>query len=134
MNGKKDSRMGYARPSPFPVDSGDELGQLAAAFNEMQQQLEQLELARKKFIATASHELRTPLSLMQTRLQVLMQDKQQNDIVHDVFTAQLSEVKQMNKMVNEFLLLSELRNGSMTMFKRLIKIMIINLIYKNTII
>ena len=46
---------------PIPVDSGDELGQLAVAFNEMQRQLAQLESARKKFIATASHELRTPI-------------------------------------------------------------------------
>ena len=46
---------------PIPVDSTDELGQLAMAFNEMQHQLEQLELTRKKFIATASHELRTPV-------------------------------------------------------------------------
>jgi len=46
---------------PIPVDSTDELGQLAVAFNEMQQQLQQLEQARKKFIATASHELRTPV-------------------------------------------------------------------------
>ena len=46
---------------PIPVDSTDELGQLAMAFNDMQRQLRQLDLARKKFIATASHELRTPV-------------------------------------------------------------------------
>ena len=46
---------------PIPVDSSDELGQLAVAFNQMQRQLSQLESARKKFIATASHELRTPI-------------------------------------------------------------------------
>src|SRR5206468_1501755 len=46
---------------PIPVDSNDELGQLAVAFNQMQRQLAQLESAREKFIATASHELRTPI-------------------------------------------------------------------------
>ena len=46
---------------PIAVDSRDELGQLAIAFNEMQRQLGQLEETRKKFIATASHELRTPI-------------------------------------------------------------------------
>ncbi|HWF72044.1 MAG TPA: HAMP domain-containing protein, partial [Solirubrobacteraceae bacterium] len=38
---------------PIPVDSSDELGQLAVAFNDMQRQLAQLDLARKRFIATA---------------------------------------------------------------------------------
>ena len=46
---------------PIPVDSDDELGQLAMAFNDMQRQLAQLDTARKQFIATASHELRTPI-------------------------------------------------------------------------
>ena len=44
---------------PLPVDSRDELGQLVVTFNAMQQQLQQLDTARKQFIATASHELRT---------------------------------------------------------------------------
>ena len=42
-------------------DSDDELGQLAAAFDDMQRQLQRLDHARKQFIAQASHELRTPL-------------------------------------------------------------------------
>jgi signal transduction histidine kinase len=46
---------------PITVDSPDELGQLAVAFNQMQHQLAVLGSAREKFIATASHELRTPV-------------------------------------------------------------------------
>ena len=42
-------------------DSDDELGQLGAAFDDMQRQLQRLDHARKQFIAQASHELRTPL-------------------------------------------------------------------------
>ena len=46
---------------PIPVDSTDEVGQLARTFNEMQQRLARLDSARKEFIANASHELRTPI-------------------------------------------------------------------------
>ncbi len=44
---------------PIPVDSDDELGQLAVAFNDMQRQLAQLDRARKQFIATASRSCRS---------------------------------------------------------------------------
>ncbi len=47
--------------TPIPVDSADELGQLAQTFNEMQRRLADLDSARKQFIANASHELRTPI-------------------------------------------------------------------------
>ncbi|MBK5230736.1 MAG: HAMP domain-containing protein, partial [Thermoleophilia bacterium] len=46
---------------PLAIDSGDELGQLAQAFNNMQERLGRADHARKAFIANASHELRTPL-------------------------------------------------------------------------
>ncbi|MFE3460041.1 sensor histidine kinase [Nocardiopsis aegyptia] len=42
-------------------DSG-ELGQLAAAFNEMSEHLERLEEQRRDMVSDVSHELRTPLS------------------------------------------------------------------------
>jgi len=45
----------------IPIESSDELGQLARAFNEMQRRLERLDSSRKEFIANASHELRTPI-------------------------------------------------------------------------
>jgi two-component system, OmpR family, sensor kinase len=46
---------------PIPIDSSDELGQLARTFNEMQRRLARLDSSRKEFIANASHELRTPI-------------------------------------------------------------------------
>jgi signal transduction histidine kinase len=46
---------------PIPIDSSDELGQLARSFNDMQRRLARLDSSRREFIANASHELRTPI-------------------------------------------------------------------------
>lgn len=45
-----------------PVESVDELGQLAEAFNSMAGNLEQQELLRRNMVGDVAHELRTPLT------------------------------------------------------------------------
>jgi two-component system, OmpR family, sensor kinase len=59
----------------FPVDSADELGQLALALDRMQRQLAELDSARKRFIATASHELRTPIFSLGGFLELLADEE-----------------------------------------------------------
>ncbi|MDF2626558.1 MAG: two-component sensor histidine kinase [Symbiobacteriaceae bacterium] len=44
------------------VETGDELGKLAGAVNQMTAQLEGYEKRRREFLANVAHELRTPLS------------------------------------------------------------------------
>src|SRR5207253_11155682 len=46
---------------PVRDSGGDELGDLAVAFDRMRIRLAQLDDARREFVANASHELRTPL-------------------------------------------------------------------------
>ena len=60
---------------PIPVDSSDELGQLARSFNEMQRRLARLDSSRKEFIANASHELRTPIFSLGGFLELLETEK-----------------------------------------------------------
>lgn len=55
----------------LPVESNDELGQLARDFNEMAAALEQSEQARRRWVADISHELRTPLAVLRGELEAL---------------------------------------------------------------
>jgi two-component system OmpR family sensor kinase len=98
---------------PIPVDSTDELGQLAIAFNEMQQQLLQMELARKKFIATASHELRTPVFSLGGFLE-LLEDEDLDTATRRRFLDQVrDQVRRLGKLSVDLLDLSRLEAGSL---------------------
>ncbi len=98
---------------PIPVDSQDELGQLAAAFNDMQQQLEQLESARKKFIATASHELRTPVFSLGGFVE-LLEDEDLDAETRRRFLEQVKDqVARLRKLSVNLLDLSRLEAGSL---------------------
>ncbi len=100
-------------PGPIPVDSADELGQLAQAFNAMQRQLRQLDLARKKFIATASHELRTPLFSLSGFVE-LLEDEELDPETRRRFLEQVrSQVDRLGKLSVDLLDLSRLEAGSL---------------------
>ena len=98
---------------PIPVDSGDELGQLAVAFNQMQRQLAQLESARKKFIATASHELRTPIFSLGGFVE-LLEDEELDTETRRRFLEQVrDQVERLRKLSVDLLDLSRLESGSL---------------------
>jgi signal transduction histidine kinase len=98
---------------PIPVDSTDELGQLAVAFNDMQRQLGQLDLARKKFIATASHELRTPIFSLGGFVE-LLEDEELDAETRARFLEQVrDQVERLRKLSVDLLDLSRLESGTL---------------------
>jgi signal transduction histidine kinase len=60
-------------PAP-PDEHRDEIGELARAFNALQERVASQETARRTFVATASHELRTPVASLQTLLELLAEE------------------------------------------------------------
>ena len=96
----------------FEVDSHDELGQLAAALAHMQSQLQELEHARRRFIAVASHELRTPIFSLGGFLE-LIQDEELDEETRRQFVGQVREqVARLGKLATGLLDLSRLEAGS----------------------
>jgi signal transduction histidine kinase len=55
--------------------SRDEIGQLAASFNEMADQVEATVTTLRRFVSDAAHELRTPLTALRTNLDLARDEK-----------------------------------------------------------
>ncbi len=99
----------------------DELHHLTVALNRMLERIQKQAQHQNAFFASASHELRTPLSNMLTELQVL----QLKDIPAEmqvVFQNQIAEVQRLNRLVNDFLLLSQLKSGNFLIHIELINV------------
>jgi two-component system OmpR family sensor kinase len=97
---------------PIPVDSSDELGQLAVTFNDMQRQLAQLESAREKFIATASHELRTPIFSLGGFVELLEDDELDAETRRRFLDQVRDQTERLRKLSVDLLDLSRLEAGS----------------------
>lgn len=97
---------------PLPVDSEDELGQLTAAFNDMQQRLSRVDRARKEFVANASHELRTPLFSLAGFIELLEDEELDEGGRAELLSAMHGQVARMQKLAVDLLDLSRLDAGS----------------------
>jgi signal transduction histidine kinase len=94
------------------VDRGaDELGELAAAFDDMRKRLAALERARREFIANASHELRTPIFALGGHLELLT-DEDVDEKTRREFLAEMRiQVERLTKLATDLLDLSRLDAG-----------------------
>lgn len=67
-----------------PVMRGDEIGEVADAFNQMTHRVEQMIADRERLLADVSHELRSPLARMKVALELLPEDDKRESIRGDV--------------------------------------------------
>jgi two-component system OmpR family sensor kinase len=97
----------------FPVESSDELGQLAQTLEQMRLQLAELDDARKRFIAIASHELRTPLFSLGGFLELLEEEDLDEEDRRRFITQLRQQVRRMQDLATGLLDLSKLEAGSL---------------------
>ena len=107
-----DVARGHFDREPLPVDSEDELGQLTRTFNAMQQQLREVDIARKEFIATASHELRTPIFSLAGFVELLQDEDLDDETRREFVDTMREQVERLQKLSVDLLDLSRLDSGS----------------------
>lgn len=94
------------------VESTDEIGQLAATFNEMLDNLEETYRRELRFVGDASHELRAPLTAIQADLQTLQNHPEMDDeLRRQIVTAATAEIRRLTLLVNDMLALARADAG-----------------------
>lgn len=90
----------------------DEVGRLAATFNEMLASLEALFATQRRLIADVSHELRTPLTTIQGNVDLLRRGAAADvEVRREVLADIESEVSRMSRLVADLLLLARMDAG-----------------------
>ncbi len=93
------------------INSKDEIGQLADAFNSMAESLQNLEDMRRSFIANVSHELRTPMTTIIGFVEGVVDGTISCDKQEQYLNIVVEEAKRLSRLVNELLDLARFEAG-----------------------
>jgi two-component system sensor histidine kinase BaeS len=93
--------------------SGDEVGELARAFNRMAEDLEAVDRQRRELIASVSHELRTPLAALCAVLENIVDGVGGPDPV--ALRTALEQAERLSALVSDLLDLARVDAGAVTL-------------------
>ena len=102
----------------IPVATTGQLAPLARTFNQMQGRLDELDSARKAFIANASHELRTPIFSLGGFVELLEEEDPSPEEREEFVRTMRQQIDRLTKLTADLLDLSQLDAGAMVMQAR----------------
>ena len=91
---------------------GDEVGDLALAFNEMLAALEQNHQALQRFLGDASHQLRTPLTTIRANLDLAKREDVPEEDRRAILSDARDEAERMARLVADLLALARAESGA----------------------
>jgi two-component system sensor histidine kinase CpxA len=94
----------------------DEIGDLAADFNQMAQRLEDLIKGQQKLLGDISHELRSPLARLQIALEIL--EKKSAEADKTMLKRIDTEIERLNALIGKLLELNRISSGTQTLIKQ----------------
>lgn len=96
-----------------PVESEDEIGELARTFNRMCDRLEAEDRSRRQLLADTAHELRHPLAVMQGHLDLLLDGKEEPSV--EAILPLQDEVTRLTRLVGDLRDLSLAEVGQLSL-------------------
>ncbi len=98
------------------IQSKDEIGQLALAFNNLIDRMAELEDKRRAFVSNASHELKTPLSIIKLLSDSLMQTENPDPGFIKEFLSDMSkEVDRLTRIIEKLLDMTKMDSSHASM-------------------
>lgn len=97
------------------INRADELGQLAASFNRMTEQLQENDIIRKEFISNVSHDFQSPLLNIQGYVELLQQRDMKEAERLEYSKIIEHEAKRMSTMTEQLLLMTSLDRSTRAM-------------------
>lgn len=96
---------------------GDEVGELAVAFNEMLSALEQNHQALQRFLGDASHQLRTPLTTIRANVDLASRAEVPADDRMAILADARDEAERMARLIADLLSLARAESGARLEFQ-----------------
>lgn len=103
----------------IPVkETHDELQVLSGTINDMLGRIDESLQQQQNFFASASHELKTPLAILRAELEVGLKKPGLEMEIRQLLISQLEEIQRLQEIVGEFLVVSQLKTGSLVIYPR----------------
>ena len=99
-----------------PVRTKDEVGELAASFNQMSSDLAQATQSRRQLTADIAHDLRTPLSVILGYTEALSDDKLSG--TPETYEVMYKEAQHLSHLIDDLRLLSLADTGELPLTRR----------------
>jgi two-component system OmpR family sensor kinase len=101
------------------VNPRDELGRLAATFNDLLARLSGAFGVQRRFMADASHELRTPISVLRTTASVMLSRKHRSEEEYrDAMAIVEAQARRLTRIVEDMLRLARADSGAFVLQPR----------------
>jgi signal transduction histidine kinase len=95
------------------LDRPDEIGVLAASFNEMADQIQEMVVTLRRLVTDAAHELHTPLTALRTNLEMAADEPDPHQQAQYLEHA-LAQLQRFEALTSNLLLLSRLEAGAVS--------------------